>query len=120
MCSKSSELNKHDWMQLVQYAGAYLFTGLWPHFPQHEVAILTLRDACTTLLSAESCADDEQRAGSSMSEMKLKIVEALSLFETVIPKTELCPMVHILLHVPDAIYKWNSVRNYWSFFIERS
>jgi hypothetical protein len=39
--------------------------------------------------------------------------------ECVLPATELPVMFHILLHVPDCIYRWNSVRNYWSFFGER-
>jgi hypothetical protein len=37
----------------------------------------------------------------------------------VLPKTEMAVMFHILLHVPDAMYRWNAVRNFWGFFGER-
>ena len=48
------------------------------------------------------------------------VMESLCKFENVIPPTELCVMLHVLLHVPDMVYKWNSMRNYWSFFGERT
>ena len=51
--------------------------------------------------------------------MQVKVVEAIVLCESVLPKTELPVMLHVLLHVPDCMYRWNSVRNFWSFFGER-
>lgn len=29
-------------------------------------------------------------------------------------------MFHVLLHVPDAMFRWNAVRNFWGFFGERT
>ena len=37
----------------------------------------------------------------------------------VLPKTELAVMFHILLHLPDSMFRWNAVRNFWGFFCER-
>jgi hypothetical protein len=37
----------------------------------------------------------------------------------VLPKTEMSVMFHVLMHVPDAIWRWNSARNFWGFFGER-
>jgi hypothetical protein len=51
--------------------------------------------------------------------MKLAVVHALCKCEAEFPVTELAVMFHALLHVPDCIYRWNSVRNFWSFFGER-
>jgi hypothetical protein len=37
----------------------------------------------------------------------------------VLPKTELAVMFHVLMHVPDATWRWNDARNFWGFFGER-
>lgn len=118
--SKGSDLNAHDWIQLVQSAGDYLLRGLYPLYPRYEAALLQLRDACNLIINFESPVDEEDREGATVAELKLKVVEAMCELASVIPETELAPMLHIILHVPDCIHKWNSVRNFWSFFIERS
>ncbi len=38
----------------------------------------------------------------------------------VFPATELTNNWHTLMHVIDTAAKWNSPRNYWAFFTERS
>jgi hypothetical protein len=43
----------------------------------------------------------------------------ISILFQVLPKTEMAVMFHVLLHVPDAMYRWNAVRNFWGFFGER-
>ena len=55
----------------------------------------------------------------SIDQFKLKVVEALCKCEAAFPVTEMAVMFHIITHVPDAIYRWNSIRNFWSFFGER-
>ena len=37
----------------------------------------------------------------------------------VLPKTEMSVMFHVLMHVPDAIWRWNAARNFWGFFGEK-
>jgi len=118
--SKGSDLNAHDWIQLVQSAGDYLLRDLYPSYPRYEHALLRLREVCNLLINFESPADEEEREGNTVAELKVKVVEAMCELASVIPETELAPMLHIIIHVPDCIYKWNSVRNFWSFFIERS
>jgi hypothetical protein len=117
--SHGNTLTAHDWIQLVQSAGDYVFRGIFPNHPYREEALLSLRDACNALLEFESSAMDEDRAGTLVEELKLKVVEALCKIESVVPTTELAVMLHILLHVADCTYKWNAVRNWWSFFGER-
>ena len=51
--------------------------------------------------------------------LHLQTIEALCLLERDFPLTELSIFVHEILHVPEFIYRWNSVRNYWCFASER-
>ena len=62
---------------------------------------------------------DFNRRAQVCQEMKLKIVEYLVIYEKGVAKSELPPVLHMLIHVPDAIYRWNSVRNMWCFTNER-
>ena len=69
------------------------------------------------MLDMTSAAVSENR--DSIDQFKLKVVETLCKCEAVFPVTEMAVMFHIIIHVPDAIYRWNSIRNFWSFFGER-
>jgi len=51
--------------------------------------------------------------------LKLDIVKALIALEDCVPMTEAPIVIHIIMHVPDAICRWNSVNNFWAFFTER-
>jgi hypothetical protein len=80
-------------------------------------ALYRLLKLCNTILVVTSAKSSENR--DELDKMKLETVETLSELEAVLPKTELPVMLHIMLHLPDAIHRWNHVRNYWSFFGER-
>jgi hypothetical protein len=116
--SKGGDLSAHDWIQLVQSAGDYLFRNLLRDH-RFEIALLQLRRVCNDVLEHVSPADEEHREGTTVAELKVKVAESLSKLESVIPRTELCPMFHVFVHVPDYIHRWNSVRNGWCFFGER-
>lgn len=118
VCTHGAALNSHDWIQLMQSAGDYLLLGLFPEEPRKLQALQALLKATNTVLHATSAADSENRE--QIDRVKSEVTEALCLMEEVLPATELAVMLHIMLHVPDAVYRWNSVRNYWSFFGERS
>ena len=115
--SKSSTLTAHDWMRVIQDAGDYLFEGLFPQNPERLDALYQLVDATNLCLNATSAAESENRDG--LSAVRLQVLEALCTFEAELPSTERAVMFHVLAHVPDAVYKWNSPRNYWCFFGER-
>ena len=117
MYSKSSTLKCHDWLHLIQDAGDYVLHGLYPDDPRKLQALHALVEACKGCLTKTSAFDSENRE--ELDRLKLRVIEALSRCEAVLPKTEQAVMFHILMHVPDAIYRWNSVRNYWCFFSER-
>jgi hypothetical protein len=98
----------------------YLLGGIYPK-GQYE-ALSALIDVLS-LLHHVNCdiVTTPSRAERTkiMKRLKVKIVLALVLFEREFPKTLMVGCLHNLLHVPDAIARWNNVRNFWAFFMER-
>jgi hypothetical protein len=64
--------------------------------------------------------DDEARRKNEMRRLKTKVARLLCAYERGAPLGNLPRIVHLLIHVPDLIFRWNSVRNMWCFFNERS
>jgi hypothetical protein len=102
----------------VQSAGDYVLAGLFPANKRMGEAILALVSVCNSILTTSSDCTSNNR--DQIDQLKVKVIEALVLCESVLPRTELPVMMHILLHVPDCMYRWNAVRNYWPFFGERA
>ena len=111
-------LTSHDWFQLVLAAGEYIFAGLYPNNLLRMEAIFGLITCVQAMLKMQSPFDVDDRA--ELNELKLQVVSALVECEAALPRTELPVMLHLMAHVPDAIYRWNQVRNFWCFFSERS
>jgi hypothetical protein len=111
-----SVLTAHDWFLLVQSAGDYLLYDLFPGDGQKVACLMGLKEACGLCLSTNSAFDSENRE--AIDKVKT-VIEALCVAEAMFPKTELAVMFHVLMHIPDGIYRWNNVRNFWSFFGER-
>ena len=63
--------------------------------------------------------DDYNRRMVDMRSLKLKIARLLCKYEHGSPASNLPRIVHLLVHVPDLIFRWNAVRNMWCFFNER-
>jgi hypothetical protein len=112
-----SKMNSHDWIQTMQCAGQYILAGLYPEHSWKMDAISSLLAACNGILTMTSPKETENR--DQLDRLKLQTVEALVKCEGVLPVTELAIVFHALVHVPDAMYRWNSSRNFWSFFGER-
>jgi hypothetical protein len=110
-----SKMNSHDWIQTMQCAGEYILAGLFDG--RKMDAVSALLKACNGLLTMTSAKDTDNR--DQLDRLKLRTVEALVKCESVLPCTELCIVFHALIHVPDAMHRWNSCRNFWSFFGER-
>lgn len=115
-----SVLSSHDWYLLVQSAGDYILHDIFPgHDGAKRVAcLMALKEACNLCINATSAFDSENRQ--VIDQVKKSVIEALCQVEALFPKTELAVMFHVLIHVPDSIYRWNNVRNFWAFFGERS
>ena len=115
--SHASALNAHDWLQLVQCpAGSYVFKHRGGD-ERRGAAIRAILLACRAIIATVSPDESENR--DEVDNLKLQVVEALCMVEATFPRTELAVMFHILLHVPDSIYRWGSARNFWCFFGER-
>jgi hypothetical protein len=112
-----SVLTAHDWYLLVQTAGDYLLHDIFPDDVKKVDCLLALKEACNMLISATSAYDSENRQ--VIDQVKQTVIEALCTVEALFPKTELAVMFHVLAHIPDSIYRWNNVRNFWAFFGER-
>ena len=64
--------------------------------------------------------DDDGTANRvKMRELRRRCVLALALMDRDVPETEAAIVLHIILHVPETIQRWNSVRNTWAFHPER-
>ena len=116
--SKTGNLNSHDWMQLIHSAGDYLFADLWAHDTRRKEVINKLLDLCSIMTKATSSYDDENT--NELDSLKQMCHRVLVDLEVTLPKTDLPIVLHILSHLPDSIYRWNNVRNFWSFFGERT
>ena len=115
--SKPSGLTSHDWLTTMEWAHEYIFNGAYDDGSDKIKVLFALLDAIKACLLATSAVDSESR--DDLDKLKLKVVEALVGCEGLFPESELPVMLHVLLHVPDAIYRWNSPRNFWSYFGER-
>jgi hypothetical protein len=51
--------------------------------------------------------------------LKTELILALCVFERDVPKCELSYFLHEIVHMCDFLYRWNNVRNYWCFLVER-
>ena len=117
ICSTASTLKAHDWFLLIQSAGYYLLRDVFPAGSDELSCLFMILEATASCLRATSACDSENRE--DIDRVKKQVVEGLCALEAFLPRTELAVMNHVLLHVPDAIYRWNCVRNFWCFFGER-
>ena len=109
-----------DYKNILEHAMEYLFRGLLP--PRLQQIFFDLTAIMKLLLTEVADVADEDNDGAQHTRaqmLKLRVITALCKFEDEFPNSEMSPVFHTLMHVPDSIYKWNSVRNYWAFFNER-
>jgi hypothetical protein len=114
---RGGAMTAHDWLIIICDAGRYVFHDLYAD-PRQNEALAALLDVTTTIAKATSAyADEEER--DLMDKLKFQIISAQVLCESVLPHSEMGPLFHMLQHLPDLVYRWNSVRNFWCFFGER-
>lgn len=115
--SHPSHLKAHDWLRLIQDAGDYILHELYPDHPNRMDTLYSLIAACGACILGTSAHTSDNRE--QIDRLKLQVIEALCKCEAELPKTEHAVMFHILMHIPDLMYRWNAVRNFWNFFGER-
>ena len=126
ICKRTGSLKAYDWLKIAEGAWQYIFWGLYDDLPHKQESLYALLAALSAIVG--SCAhatnaDDAPDTYSTRTDMlKLKdtVANAMALFDRDFPATEKAGVFHIILHVPDFIHKWGSVRNGWCFYGERS
>lgn len=109
-----------DWLMFLRTCVPYVMGDVGPVHPRR--AYFAMIDILNALLDATADVDteaDEETAVAEARQLYLKAIEALCLLERDFPLTELSIFVHEILHVPEFIFRWNAVRNYWCFATER-
>ena len=109
-----------DWLMFLRSAIPYTFYQVGPHRPRE--AFKEMIEALQLLLdtTADYDPDDiEDTATNTCRAVRNKVAKALFKLERDFPWTELSIAIHELIHIPDFLFKWNAVRNYWCFVVER-
>ena len=107
--SHASTLTAHAWMQFAQGpAGSYLFRDICGGgaADRRSRALMELMNAFRLVLNGVSPATSDNRE--QIHKIKLTVLETICFLETVLPKSELAPMLHILMHVPESMHRWKS------------
>ena len=109
-----------DWLMFLRTAVPYVFYQVGPARPRE--AFKEMVSAMQHLLDATADYDPEAAVDESIHTCRTaraKVAQALFKLERDFPKPELSIAIHELIHVPDFLWRWNSVRNYWCFVVER-
>ena len=110
-----------DWLTFLRSAVPYTFYQVGPSRPRE--AFQAMIDALLLLLDAVADYDpdnmDDDSATQTCRTARTAVARALFKLERDFPGTELSIGIHELVHVPDFLWRWNSVRNYWCFVVER-
>lgn len=110
-----------DWLTFLRSAVPYTFYQVGPSRPRE--AFQAMIDALLLLLDAVADYDpdnmDDDSATQTCRTARTAVARALFKLERDFPGTELSIGIHELIHVPDFLWRWNSVRNYWCFVVER-
>lgn len=92
--------------------------------PKQKKAIHSLLKTLQSILAytcdVTAAGPDDNADGRTRRTLEKRVWETISLLETVLPIGLVhTPLVHMLVHIPSSVYKWNNVRNFWQFFGER-
>ena len=96
--------------------GDYVFTNSLPKGVGKSVKRLL---ELLRLVKTANCDVDDPNAEDLLSSLKGKVIILLCEYERYFPRSEICRVSHILIHVMDMVHRWNNVRNYWCFLTER-
>lgn len=96
--------------------GDYIFTESLP--PNVETAVAHLL-ALLRLIKKVTCDVSDPLARAGLRSAKDKVAVLLCHYERLFPRSEVCRVSHIVLHVCDMVQRWNNVRNFWCFLTER-
>jgi hypothetical protein len=96
--------------------GDYIFQESLPAEASAPVGFLL--DLLRILKSA-TCDFNDNTARANLASIKEQVTILVCQYERYFPRSEVCRVSHIVLHVMDMVGRWNSVRNFWCFLTER-
>jgi hypothetical protein len=119
--TKTFKLKAVDFVRISKGAMSYVFKDIFAGSQKQalDAFIETLRLCLTTHFNADGrplTSELKHR----VAVLKQQITETLSLLEMCSPLIIFDRILHELLHMPMAMAKWNSCRNFWCFASERS
>ena len=110
------------WNHIVQ-SGVLMhcYKGLLP-----EPEFLAFQGLCVLLRTIFNSTSDvqptqagEQDRAQRTTALSLRSVEVLTDLERLLPCTRFPPTTHNIIHFASSIHRWNGVRCYWAFSMER-
>ena len=124
LLTKTFKLKAVDFVRVSKGAMSYVFGGAFdgPETEDQKQAFNAFNDTLRLCLTTHCNADGRPlsaRLKQMMAQLHQQVAETLSLLEMCSPKIIFDRILHILLHVPRAMAKWNSCRNFWCFPSER-
>jgi hypothetical protein len=122
--TKTFKLKAVDFVRISRGAMSYVFAGVFngPETERQKQAFESFNETLRLCLTTHFNADGRPltaRLKQLVATLVEQVAQTLSLLEMCSPLIFFDRLLHILLHVPMAMAKWNSVRNFWAFKSER-
>ena len=111
-----------DWKRLVFGPFEYFLKLVYedPIAGALQTFLSVLQKLLLTTCNTDDDSSSVDRANRrNTSNLQTEVAMALAVVEQQLPISLLVYIVHSLVHIPQHIYRWNNVRNYWAFFSER-
>jgi hypothetical protein len=106
-----------DWAKLCEDGpGDYMFKET---LPPDIVAPVNKLMELLRLLKGATCDVNDPQALAALASRKHQVTILVCEYERHFPKSEVCRVSHIVLHLCDMVQRWNNVRNFWCFLTER-
>ena len=122
--TKTYKLKAVDFVRISKGAMSYVFEGMFegPEKADQKQAFESFNESLRLCLTTHFNADGRPltaRLKQLAATLVEQVAQTLSLLEMCSPLIFFDRLLHALLHVPMAMAKWNSVRNFWAFKSER-
>jgi hypothetical protein len=123
--TKTFRLKAVDFVRMSKGAMSWVFEGVFdkPESTNQKKAFESFNETLRLLLTTHFNADGNPLSvhmKNMVANLHQQVAQTLSLLEACSPIIFFDRMLHILLHVPMAMAKWNACRNFWAFASERS
>jgi hypothetical protein len=111
---RAGKMKTHDWQQVMRYLTAYLFSAGFPNGDPLAEAVLQLFDVLS-----RACGDSADTREPAHQVRVEETLAALRAIEDVLPASERCMVLHLIVHLPDQIRRHGVPRLGWMYPFER-